>query len=475
MLLGFKMPGSKGRTLNRQARRMVYDVFQYFAKEVNVTEAYKITAAATNKSLSTIRRIIKESKTSEHIVIFRTPGKKRPRANPITGVDDFDKGVIKRCIHNFHVTEKELPTLEKLRVKLRNDINFNGSKTSLGRLIKRIGFKWKRTENNRKVLIETPTIRLLRINYLQKLKEYRRQNRPIIYTDESYVHATHAKPMGWTDESTAGLKKPISKGQRVVIVHAGSEAGFVPNALLAFKSGTKSGDYHDDMNFENYQKWIRTQLIPNLPPNSVVVVDNASYHNKEYDKAPNSNSKKLEMQAWLTKNGINFTSDMLKPQLYNLIKGNRGHLKKYSIDKILLENGHDVLRLPPYHPDLNPIEMAWASIKGYVSSKNVKWNIGRVIELINEKVDIMGAEEWNKLCDKVKSVEDQYLKSDHVVDELTEEFIIRLGESDESEVSLESDSDLSESTEDEPGPSGIIAKSGPSSGIEGIMELDVSD
>lgn len=233
------MPGSKGRALNRQSRRMVYNVFQYFLREDNITEAYKKTTAATNTSLSTVRRVIKESKSSEYMVIFRTPGKKRPRGNPITGVDDFDKGVIKRCIHNFHITEKELPTLEKLRLKLRNYINFNGSKTSLGRLIKSIGFKWKRTENNRKVLIETSTIRLLRINFLQKLQEYRRQNRPIIYTDESYAHATHAKLMGWTDGSTAGLKKPISKGQRVVIVHAGSEAGFVHNALLTFKSGTK--------------------------------------------------------------------------------------------------------------------------------------------------------------------------------------------------------------------------------------------
>ncbi|CAG4969731.1 unnamed protein product [Colias eurytheme] len=53
--------------------------------------------------------------------------------------------------------------------------------------------------------------------------------------------------MGWADGSTSGLKKPISKGQGVVIVHAGSEAGFVPNALLTFKSGTKSGDYSNSI------------------------------------------------------------------------------------------------------------------------------------------------------------------------------------------------------------------------------------
>ncbi|CAK1584696.1 unnamed protein product [Parnassius mnemosyne] len=312
---------------------MIFDVYNYLLKENNITDSLNKTAEATKKSVSTVKRIVKESKSSEFIVTFRTPG----------------------------------------------------SEKSLRRIIKELRFKWKATENNRKVLIETSAIRLLRINYLEKLRQYQQQNRPIVYTDESYVHATHTTPKGWTDGSSKGIKKPLSKGQRVVIVHAGSETGFVPNALLTFKSGMKSGDYHDDMNFQNYEKWIRTQLIPNLPPNSIIVADNASYRNKEYDLAPNANSRKADMQAWLSAKGITFTSEMLKPQVYQLIKNNKDRFKTFSIDKIFKEHGHDVLRLPPYHPNLNPIEMAWAAIKGYVSSKDVRWNVPRVIELVERK------------------------------------------------------------------------------------------
>lgn len=58
---------------------------------------------------------------------------------------------------------------------------------------------------------------------------------------------------------------------------------------------------------------------------------------------------------------------------------------------------YDVLRLPPYHPDLNPIEMAWAAIKGHVAAKNVDWNVTRTMELIQEKVNFMGQEEWSAL------------------------------------------------------------------------------
>ncbi|CAH2088453.1 unnamed protein product [Euphydryas editha] len=112
------------------------------------------------------------------------------------------------------------------------------------------------------------------------------------------------------------------------------------------------------------------------------------------------------MQAWLTKN---------VPQLYDIIK-NKARLKKYSVDKIFMAIGHDVLRLPPYHLDLNPIEMAWASTKGYVSSQNVKLNISYVIDLIKEKVNLMAPEEWKKLYDKVKSIEENYIKNYHTVD-----------------------------------------------------------
>ncbi|CAG4960748.1 unnamed protein product [Colias eurytheme] len=89
----------------------------------------------------------------------------------------------------------------------------------------------------------------------------------------------------------------------------------VLNALLLFKAGTKSGDFHENMNNNNYTKWLRNQLIPNLPPNAVLLIDNTSYHNKQYDPAPTSNAKKADMQRWLTEKGIAYEESMLKPQL----------------------------------------------------------------------------------------------------------------------------------------------------------------
>ena len=42
------------------------------------------------------------------------------------------------------------------------------------------------------------------------------------------------------------------------------------------------------------------------------------------------------------------------------------------------EAGHEVIRLPPYHSELNPIELVWAFMKGYVEINKTSTTNGRV-------------------------------------------------------------------------------------------------
>jgi hypothetical protein len=53
-----------------------------------------------------------------------------------------------------------------------------------------------------------------------------------------------------------------------------------------FCSGTKSGNYHDLMNTENFEHWMLTQLLPNLEEPSVIVMDNAPYYSVLLEKPP---------------------------------------------------------------------------------------------------------------------------------------------------------------------------------------------
>jgi hypothetical protein len=120
-------------------------------------------------------------------------------------------------------------------------------------------------------------------------KKYLGEGRNIVYNDESYLHSSHTSPYGWYDRGdNCLLKAPIGKGQYLIMVHCGCEKEFVSNARLMFKSRSKSGDYHDDVNHKNCEYM---KLLPNLEENSVLVIDNASYHNVQVDRTPTSVTK----------------------------------------------------------------------------------------------------------------------------------------------------------------------------------------
>ncbi|XP_023718473.1 uncharacterized protein LOC111870421 [Cryptotermes secundus] len=253
--------------------------------------------------------------------MFGTPGKHHSVPKRITNPDDFDISVIRRTVY-----EETVPTVGKLLPKLRETINFKGGSTSLKLILRKIGFKRKKTRNNRGALIERDDIRSKRVAYLRAIKKYREEGRTIIYEDETFIHSSHTRPKNWTDDTPSGYMAPVS-------------------------------------NATNYQKWLTEKLIPNLPPKSVLVVDNAQYHNVQFNKAPTSQTTKAKMMEWLTVNNVPFHDGMLKIQLYDLIKAHKPLHKNFVIDNIMTAYGHTVLRLPPCHPDLNPNELVWADVK----------------------------------------------------------------------------------------------------------------
>lgn len=296
----------RGKTLHSQAREMAFNVYKWI-KSQNEDQCMKgikeKVSSATGVSVRTIERIIKEGNTlpeSETDKLFKSPGKKRSRVCNVTALEDYELVDFRRIIYNFHKTENCRVTLPALQETLRNDLGWQGQVSSLRTVLKKLGFKWRRTQNNRKLLIEKSEIRALRIDYLNKIKFFRQQQRPIVFLDETYIHSGHTISKSWSDDSNNGLLANISKGERLIIIHAGGSMGFIPNCLNIFKSGSKSGDYHDEMNSSNYEKWVTEKLIPNLPAESVVVIDNAPYHNVQINRAPNSNSKKADMVSWLT-------------------------------------------------------------------------------------------------------------------------------------------------------------------------------
>ncbi|KAG8234269.1 hypothetical protein J437_LFUL006514, partial [Ladona fulva] len=211
-------------------------------------------------------------------------------------------------------------------------------------LLGKIGFRWGKTNSDKSVLCERLDIRLKRIEFLRSINRFREEGHQIIYTNETYIHSSHTTPFQWKSNDKEGIKAPVLKGHRLIIVHGGGEMGFIPEALLIFKSGLKTGDYHGEMN---------------------IVIDNAPYHNVQLNRPPSSNAKKDTMKEWLDSRGLQYSSKETKIEL-----------------------------LPPYHPELNPIDNIWGIMKNWMAVRNVTFKLEDVKKLVIEKCANICKEEW---------------------------------------------------------------------------------
>ena len=113
----------------------------------------------------------------------------------------------------------------------------------------------------------------------------------------------------------AGWKRPSGKGGRLIVLHAGTADSWVDGAEQVFRAKSSTGDYHNEMNQENFMQWWNTQLLPHIPKHSIIVVDNTSYHNGVVERVPTKSSRKADMQAWLENHGISYDSKDLKADL----------------------------------------------------------------------------------------------------------------------------------------------------------------
>jgi hypothetical protein len=134
-------------------------------------------------------------------------------------------------------------------------------------------------------------------------------------------------------------------------------------------------------------------------------VENAAYHNVQLNPAPASSCRKSAMIDWLSDHGIPFSDRMCKPELYSLIKLRKPRFKIFKIDALFAEHGHSALRLPPYHPDLNPTELIRDSVKEYVARNNASFRLDDAIKLTEEKFNIITKEEWSSRYKNVRQCE----------------------------------------------------------------------
>jgi hypothetical protein len=77
-------------------------------------------------------------------------------------------------------------------------------------------------------------------------------------------------------------------------------------------------------------RWLEQKLIPNFPPNSVIVLDNASYHKVQDDKPPSFSSKRVVMKVWLDTRGNRYPEVPTKVELFQFAKINKPTFQLFS-------------------------------------------------------------------------------------------------------------------------------------------------
>ncbi|KAI4454306.1 hypothetical protein MML48_9g00011692 [Holotrichia oblita] len=148
--------------------------------------------------------------------------------------------------------------------------------------------------------MESERLLLLRDEYLTKMKAYREEKSFICYLDETWYDTHDTRKKGWDDSTgMCSINVPVSRGKRIIIAHAGCMDGWVGEALLSAKNIKSSSlDYHEDMTSSLFEDWFVKKLLPALLSRSAIVMDNASYHSRQFIKIPNASSTKVEISKF---------------------------------------------------------------------------------------------------------------------------------------------------------------------------------
>ena len=142
--------------------------------------------------------------------------------------------------------------------------------------------------------------------FLEQINLYPKES--LVYVDESGIDSYVHQSFGWA-----------KRGERIYAAVSGKR--YARESFVAAKCGSKilaPFCFQGTCNTELFNVWVEKFLIPALKPGQVVILDNATFHKSEKTKS------------------------------------------------LITNAGCKLLFLPPYSPDLNPIETFWAILKARI-------------------------------------------------------------------------------------------------------------
>jgi transposase len=142
-----------------------------------------------------------------------------------------------------------------------------------------------------------------------------------VYVDESGLNREYRRIYARAKRGVKIHGKKPGKRQKRTNIVAGLLYGPAEKKHIAVHS------YDHSTNAEFFEDWFEWQLLAQTPENSIIIMDNASFH------------------------------------------------RKAKLTKIAARYGIVVLFLPPYSPQLNPIEHSWANLKTWLKYNGNRFNV----------------------------------------------------------------------------------------------------
>jgi transposase len=346
--------------------KLHFDAEKRASKFVSTKNATARVAHGLGVGEATIKRIIAAHKQKRHDDEVEI----KERGKPPYRLSMNLQPVIRELIRKKNLKGQKIGA-EQIREYLLQKHSIEIPMSTFLRSLNRLGFTYG-AGKRRSTIKEQDYVVLARRRYLRRKIANRNSDgslkRPEVYLDETYINKNHSNQFTWyLDEDGPWVNKPSGKGPRLIIVHAITMEGWVNDAQLIFDAKKHTGDYHGQMNWENFSRWFENQLLANIPENSLIMLDNARYHNVLAEGSfPIPKTRKGELCDWLERNRIPWTFDMLKPELYELCK-RFAPVPEFKLDQIAEAAGHSILRTPQYHPELQPIETCWGVVKNYMA------------------------------------------------------------------------------------------------------------
>ena len=141
------------------------------------------------------------------------------------------------------------------------------------------------------------------LDFKEKIKDF--PSDKIVYLDETGIDRYFYRSRAWSPRGVPVFGKISGRKYRRLGLAAALRNGEIISPM----------QYEGTMDGELFEEWLRQSLCPLLEPGDVLVMDNAAFHRKK------------------------------------------------QIEEIARSFSQSVIFLPPYSPDLNPIEHYWSALK----------------------------------------------------------------------------------------------------------------